>query len=103
MVDRAVGQMPAHGQSGLPGADNDGGREPHDTRSFIELSPSVDGDEDARWVGDDVEDSRPLLRLGNQCLDVVLTRLGADVEMNADGSEAVAHVVVDAEDTLNVH
>src|SRR5215475_15100979 len=94
--------MPAHSQSGLAGADDDGRREPHDTRSLIQ-PPSVDGDEDARRVGDDVEYGRPFLRLGDQRLDVVLARVGANVEMNADGAEAIAHLVVDAEDALNVH
>src|SRR5215468_1484921 len=65
--------------------------------------PSVDGDEDARRVGDDVEYGRPFLRLGDQRLDVVLARVGANVEMNADGAEAIAHLVVDAEDPLKVH
>src|SRR5215510_2273739 len=95
--------MPAHGQSGLAGADDDGGREPHDTRSLIQPPPSVDGDEDVRRVGDDVEYGGPLLRLGDQRLDVVLARIGANVEMNADSAEAIAHVVIDAEDALNVH
>src|SRR5215510_6656080 len=94
--------MPAHGQSGLAGTDDDGGREPHDTRSLIR-PPSVDGNEDVRRVGDDVEYGRPFLRLGDQRLDVVLARIGANVEMNADSAEAIAHVVVDAEDALNVH
>src|SRR6516165_10842560 len=35
VVDRAGGQMSAHSQSGLAGAYDDGGREPHDTRSLI--------------------------------------------------------------------
>src|SRR6516225_4777838 len=95
--------MPAHGQSGLAGTDDDGGREPHDTRSLIQPPSSVDGDEDVRRVGDDVEYGRPLLRLGYQRLDVVLARIGANVEMNADGTEAIAHLVVDTEDALNVH
>src|SRR5262245_56251788 len=94
--------MPAHGQSGLAGTDDDGGREPHDTRSLIQ-PPSVDGNEDVRRVGDDVEYSRPFLRLGDQRLDVVLARIGANVEMNADSAKAIAYVVVDAEDALNVH
>src|SRR6516164_7324417 len=95
--------MLAHGQSGLAGADDDGGREPHDTRSLIQPPSSVDGDEDVRRVGDDVEYGRPLLRLGDKRLDVVLARIGADVEMNPDGAEATAHIVVHAEDALNVH
>src|SRR5215468_12774816 len=65
--------------------------------------PSVDGDEDVRRVGDDVEYGRPFLRLGDQRLDVVLARIGADVEMNADRAETIAHLVVHAEDALNIH
>src|SRR6516165_4271688 len=103
VVDRAGGQMPAHGQSGLAGADDDGGREPHDTRSLIQPPPSVDGDEDVRRVGDDVEYGRPFLRLGDQRLDVVLAGIGANVEMNTNGAEAIAHFIVHAEDALNVH
>src|SRR5215471_15464678 len=95
--------MAAHGQSGLAGADDDGGREPHDTRSLIQPPLSVDGDEDVRRVGDDVEYGRPPLRLSDQRLDVVLARVGANVEMNADSAKAIAYVVVDAEDALNVH
>src|SRR5215468_2891760 len=34
VVDRTGAEMPARGQSGLAGADNDGGRELHGTRSF---------------------------------------------------------------------
>src|SRR6516164_7985518 len=95
--------MLAHGQSGLAGADDDSGREPHDTRSLIQPPPSVDGDEDVRRVSDDVEYGRPLLRLGDQRLDVVLARIRANVEMNANDAEAIAHFLVDAEDALNVH
>src|SRR5215472_7136911 len=95
--------MLAHGQSGLAGADDDGGREPHDTRSLIQPPLSVDGDVDVRRVGDDVEYGRPPLRLSDQRLDVVLARIGANVEMNADSAKAIAYVVVDAEDALNVH
>src|ERR1044071_2787875 len=66
-------------------------------------APSVDGDEDVRRVGDDIEHGRPLLRLRNQRLDVVVARFRTNIEMNADRAETVAHVVVHAEDALKVH
>src|SRR4029077_17668759 len=66
-------------------------------------SPSVDGDEDIRRVGDDVEHRRPLLRLGNQRLDVIRARIGANVEVDADAIKAVANVVIHAEDALDIH
>ena len=36
-------------------------------------------------------------------LDVVVARIGANVEVNTDGAEAIAHLVIHAEDALNVH
>src|SRR5262249_32130231 len=73
------------------------------TRSSFQSPPSVDGDEDARRVGDNVEYRRPFLRWGDQRLDIVLARIGANVEMNADDAETIAHVAVDAENALKVH
>src|SRR5262252_8698830 len=95
--------MPAHGQSGLAGADNDGGRELHDTRSLIQQRSSIDGDEHARRVCNDVEDGGSLLRLSDQCLDVVFGRIGSDVEMNANGAKPIAHLVIHPKDALNIH
>src|SRR3954464_2958916 len=65
--------------------------------------PSVDRDEHSGRIGNDVEDGGPLLRLRNQRLDVVFAGVGTDVEVDADGAEPVAHVIVDAENALNVH
>src|SRR5215211_697919 len=95
--------MPAHSQSRLAGADDNRSRKSHDTRSLIRWPPLVDRDEDVRWIGYDVEYGRPLLRLRDQRLDVVVARISVDVELNADGAEAIAHVVVDAKYALNVH
>src|SRR5262249_44067141 len=65
--------------------------------------PSIDGDEHARRVCDDVEDGGSLLRLSDQCLDVVFGRIGSDVEMNANGAKPIAHLVIHPEDALNIH
>src|SRR4029453_6853097 len=65
--------------------------------------PSVDADEDVRRIGDDVEYGRSLLRLGYQCLDVVLICISAYIEMNPDTAKAIAHLVVDTENALNIH
>src|SRR4051794_12552150 len=65
--------------------------------------PSVDRDEHGGRIGDDVEDGGPLLRLRDQRLDVVFAGIGTDVEVDADGAEPVAHVIVDAENALNIH
>src|SRR4029450_10552667 len=69
----------------------------------LRAGPSVDTDEDVGRVRDDVEHGRALLRLGDQRLDVVLAGVGLDVEVDADGAEAVADLVIDAEDAVQVH
>src|SRR6476660_3082875 len=63
-------------------------------RTILLRSSSVDGDEDIRRVGDDVEHRRPLLRLGDQRLDVIGARIGANVEVDADAAKAIANVVI---------
>src|SRR5262249_46614803 len=70
---------------------------------FLQPSSSVDGHEDVRRIGDDVEHGRPLLRLSYQCLDVVFPRIGANVEVDGKGPEAIAPLGVDAETPLNTH
>src|SRR5262249_35143501 len=48
-------------------------------------------------------DGGSLLRLSDQCLDVVFGRIGSDVEMNANGAKPIAHLVIHPEDALNIH
>src|SRR5688572_6066387 len=60
-------------------------------------------DADVGRVGDDVEHRRPLLRLRDDRLDVLLGRIRVDVEGHLDVVVAVAHVAVDAENALDVH
>src|SRR5262249_18415834 len=65
--------------------------------------PSIDGDEHARRVCDDVEDGGALLRLSDQCLDVVFGRIGSDVELHANRPKPSAPLVIHPKYALNIH
>src|SRR6478735_7742256 len=56
-----------------------------------------------RRIGDDVVHRRALLRLRHDRLDLLLRRVGVDVEGDLDVVVAVADVAVDAQDPLDVH
>src|SRR5437764_1352230 len=64
---------------------------------------SVHLDGDIGRVGDDIEDRRALLRLGDEGLDLILGSVGVDLVFDFDAVEAVAHIGIDAEDALEVH
>src|SRR5262245_40351734 len=60
-------------------------------------------DRDVGRIGDDVVDRGALLRLRNDRLDVVGRPVGVDVVGHLDAVEAVAYVLVHAEDAADVH
>src|ERR1700683_5664530 len=60
-------------------------------------------DEDLGRVGDDVEDRRALLRLGDQRLEILAGGVGVDGEPDRDLLETVAHVGAGAQDAQDVH
>ena len=64
---------------------------------------SLHGDGHVRRIRDDVVDGRALLRLGDQRLDVLPTRVGIDIVGDLDPLEAVADLVIDSEDALDIH
>src|SRR5262249_43329988 len=63
--------------------------------------PHLDGD--VGRIGHVAKTPRALLRLRNEPLDILALGAGIDLVGNANAAEAVAHIVVDAEDALNVH
>src|SRR5262249_37649290 len=104
MVDRALGEAAAHGESGVAGADDDRRCRSNGTApDAADPARSVDLDRDVRRIGDDVVDRGTLLRLRHQGLDLVTTRVGVDLVGDLDAAEPVAHVAVDTEDALKVH
>src|SRR5580658_2973344 len=54
-------------------------------------------------IGDDVVDSRAFLRLRDERFDILLRRVGIDVEGDLDVAVAVAYIAVDAQDALEIH
>src|SRR4029079_12942448 len=64
---------------------------------------SVHHDGNIRWVCHDVVDRRTLLRLRNESFDVLSFRIGIDLIGHLDAAEAIADVLVHAEDALDVH
>src|SRR6476646_6065941 len=60
-------------------------------------------DSDIRRVGHDVIDCRSLLRLRDQSFDVFAFCIGVDLVGHLDTAEAIAYVVVYAENALEVH
>jgi hypothetical protein len=56
-----------------------------------------------RRISDDVINRRSLLRLGHQCLDILSARIRIDLLGDLDSFEAVADLVVDPEDALQIH
>src|SRR4051794_22195803 len=58
---------------------------------------------DIRRVGYDVIDCRPLLRLRDESLDIFAFCIGVDLVGHLDTAEAIAHVIVYAENALEVH
>src|SRR6185503_11825904 len=70
-------------------------------RPNAQLLHNVDGD--VRGVRNRVVDGRALLRLRDERLDVLLRRVGVDLERHLDAVVAVADVGVHAEDPLDVH
>src|SRR5271154_4538481 len=63
---------------------------------------SIHYDRDIRRVGHDVIDCRPLLRLGEESLDIFAFCIGVDL-VGLDATEPIAHVIVYAENALDVH
>ena len=104
MVDGALGEAAAHGEAGVPGADDDGGdgtnRRRSSSRELRRGAGSDHLDGDVRRIGDDVIHRRALLRLRDQRLDVFALGVGVDLVADLDAAEAVADVAVDAEDAL---
>ena len=99
VVDRAFGEAAAHRQAGVAGADDHGG----DVHRHGGPRQVSDVDDDVGRVGHDVEHRRPLLRLGDERLDLFGRRVGVDVEAHGDAAEAVADVGIGAEDAEDVH
>src|SRR6266508_3799890 len=64
---------------------------------------SGDFDADVRRVSHDVVDGRALLRLRDDCPDLVRCRIGVDVVRQLDTAEPVTDVAVDPENALHVH
>jgi hypothetical protein len=64
---------------------------------------SIHYDRDIRRVGHDVIDCRSLLRLRDESFDVFAFCIGVDLIGHLDAAEAIAHVVVYAENALDVH
>src|SRR4051794_40670091 len=64
---------------------------------------SIHYDRDIRRIGHDVIDCRSLLRLRDESLDVFALCIGVNVVGYLDSAEAIAHVVVYAENALKVH
>src|SRR5262245_595068 len=60
-------------------------------------------DADAGRVGQDVVDRRTLLRLRDQCLDLLGGGVGVDLIADRDRAETVADLRVGAEDPVEVH
>src|SRR5690606_29178435 len=107
VVDRALAEHSAYREPRVPGADDDG-REAFDVEPrFLLIAPTssdLEGlDGDVRRVRHDVEHRRALLRLRDERLDLLLRRVGVDIERHRDVFVAVAHVGVDAEDAANIH
>ena len=63
---------------------------------------SIHYDRDIRRVGHDVIDCRPLLRLRDESLDVFAFCIGVDLVGHLDAAEAIPHVVVYAENALEM-
>ena len=64
---------------------------------------SIHYDRDVRRVGHDVIDCRSLLRLRDESFDIFAFRVGVNLVGHFDAAEAIAHVVVYAENALHVH
>src|SRR6516165_1177015 len=64
---------------------------------------SLHYDRDIRRVGHDVIDCRSLLRLRNESFNVFAFCIGVDLVSHFNSTEAIAHVVVYAENALDVH
>src|ERR1700722_10405347 len=74
-----------------------------ETTPPLEASTLIDYDGDVRWIGHDIIDRRPLLRLRHKSLNVFAFRIGVDLVGYFDAPEAIADIAVDAEDALDVH
>lgn len=104
MVDRGIGESPAHGQPGVSGADDDGSGATNWTNTLTALcGRSVHLDGDIRRVRDNVIDGRAFLRLSDERLNILRVGVGVDFAGDLDAVEAVANVSVDAEDALEIH
>src|ERR1700719_4705286 len=64
---------------------------------------SIHYDRDIRRIGHDVIDCRSLLRLRDESFDVFAFCIGVDLVGHLDATESIAHVVVYAENALDVH
>src|ERR1700722_1860751 len=64
---------------------------------------SIHYDRDIRRVGHDVIDCRSLLRLCDESFDVFAFCISVDLVSHLDAAEAIAHVVVDAQNASEVH
>ena len=101
MVDRTLRQAAAHGETRMPGADDHRVHGVNCGLSFGRVCRmkrlSIHHDRDIGWIGDDVVDRRPLLRLRHQCLDIFALGVGVDIVLHRDAAKAIADVAVDAE------
>ncbi len=73
------------------------------TGLFPEYSRLFYLDCNIRRVGNDVEHSRTLLRLGDKRLDISPRGVGIDIIGYLDTVETVTYIAVDTEDALNIH
>src|SRR5262249_52742910 len=83
------------GETGVAGAYDNGGE-------ALDGGTSGDLDRDLRRIRDRIEDGGPLLRLSDDCLDLLPGGVRIDVEGHLDVVEAVPDVAVDAEDPADV-
>ena len=67
------------------------------------IPTSDDLDRDIRRIRDQVVDSRSLLRLGDDCPDLIQGRIGVDGVGHFDAIKTITHVTVDAKNPLDVH
>jgi len=105
-VSRLCEETRAHGQTSVPGTDDDCGDSANGGRSQASAATaggSIHYHRDIGRVGHDVIDRRSLLRLRNQRFDVFAFCIGVDLVGHLDAAESITNVVVYAENALDVH
>src|ERR1700722_12302844 len=103
MVDAAFGQAPAHGEAGVAGTDHYSSDLTNGCASSADLALSLHCHGHVRRVSDYVVHCGALLRLRDERLEILATRIRINIVRHADALEAVADLVIDAEDALQIH